>query len=162
MERDETFLTWSLYILFTQWLGYLLVTAHWTCGSYGWITCIQGKLSQFELLYPNPNLQSILSVHSGWGTCWSQLIELVDPTGESHAYKVKYRSSSCYALTPTCNLYILFTQWLGYMLVTAHWTCWSTGESHAYKVKYHSPHSPCPHLRWKACYTKPLYIQSTQ
>ena len=26
--------------------------------------------------------------HNGWNTCWSQLIELIDPTGESHAYRV--------------------------------------------------------------------------
>ena len=31
----------------------------------------------------------IFCSHNGWGICWSQLIELVDPTGESHAYKVK-------------------------------------------------------------------------
>lgn len=26
--------------------------------------------------------------YNGWGTCWSHLISLIDPTGESHAYRV--------------------------------------------------------------------------
>ena len=38
--------------------------------------------------------------HNGWNICWSQLIELIDPTGESHAYRVSFEYASQYINIP--------------------------------------------------------------
>ena len=76
--------------------------------------------------------------YNGWGTCWSHLISLIDPTGESHAYRVRFLLH--------CKALPSFSWGMGMRVISiiGGSLCWShlislidpTGESHPYRVRF--------------------------